>query len=67
MIMTALHGWYTKKIDYVLAYPQAPLEREIYMHIPKGFKVVDEGTKDYVLKLQQYIYGQKQTGILWNH
>ena len=41
LVMTDLHGWYTNKIDYVLAYPQSPLERGIYMRIPKGFKIVN--------------------------
>jgi Reverse transcriptase (RNA-dependent DNA polymerase) len=28
--------WKTKQLDYVLAFPQAPVERECYMHVPKG-------------------------------
>ena len=31
--------WKSKQIDYVLAFPQAPIERELYMAIPKGFKM----------------------------
>ena len=29
----------TKQIDYVLAFPQAPIEKEIYMRIPKGLEL----------------------------
>ena len=58
--MTTLHGWYTNQIEYVLAYPNDPLEREIYIRISKGLKVVDSYTKEYVIKLHQNIYGQKQ-------
>ena len=37
LIMMELHGLYTKQIHYMLVFPQAPIEREIYMQIPKGF------------------------------
>jgi hypothetical protein len=66
LIMSALHGWHTKQIDYVLAFPQAPVEREIFMEIPRGFRMSDGSTKDYVLKLHRNIYGQKQAGRVWN-
>ena len=36
------------------------------MRIPKWFKVVYTDTKEYVLKLHQNIYVQKQAGIFWN-
>ena len=48
MVVTVIHVWYTNKMNYILAYPQDPVEREIYIHLPKGFKVVDSDTKDFV-------------------
>jgi hypothetical protein len=66
LVMSALHGWHTKQIDYVLAFPQAPVEREIYMQIPKGFRIAEGSTRDYVLKLHKNVYGQKQAGRVWN-
>jgi len=66
LIMSALHKWHTRQIDYVLAFPQAPVEREIYMEIPKGFKIDEGNTKDYVLKLHRNVYGQKQASRVWN-
>ena len=36
LIMTAVHGWHTKQLDYVAAFPQAPCEWKLYMTIPKG-------------------------------
>ena len=60
-------GWYTKQIDYVLAFPQAPVEKEIYMRIPKSFEMGGTNGKDeYVLKLHRNVYGQKQAGRVWN-
>ena len=67
MALTALNGWHTKQIDYVLAFPQAPVEKELFMRIPRGFEVegVDD-PKNYVLKLHRNVYGQKQAGRVWN-
>ena len=67
MALTALNSWHTKQIDYVLAFPQAPVEKELFMRIPRGFEVegVDD-PKNYVLKLHRNVYGQKQAGRVWN-
>eukprot|EP00957_Ditylum_brightwellii_P159364 12130802-Ditylum_brightwellii.AAC.1 len=67
LIMSALNNWHTRQIDYVLAFPQAPVDQQLFMEIPKGFKMkglVD--TRDYVLELHQNVYGQKQAGRVWN-
>jgi Reverse transcriptase (RNA-dependent DNA polymerase). len=51
----------------LLAFPQAPVEKEIYMEIPQGVQLSDgDDTRDYVLKLKQNVYGQKQAGQVWN-
>ncbi len=63
---TLIHGWFTKYVDFVLAYTQAEVvECQLYMAIPKGFEVIDEG-QDYVLKLVKNLFGQKQAGRVWN-
>jgi Reverse transcriptase (RNA-dependent DNA polymerase) len=66
LILSALHKWHTRQIDYVLAFPQAPVEREIYMQIPRGFRINEDDTRDYILQIHRDIYGQKQAGRVWN-
>lgn len=69
LAMAAVNDWHTTQIDYVLAFPQAPVEKELYMYCPRGFKfgnVPSENSKDYVLKLNRNVYGQKQAGRVWN-
>ena len=59
-------GWHTQQVDYVAAYTQAPIDRDMYMEFPRGFTVpggVDR--KTFVLKLHQNLYGQKQAGRVW--
>ena len=65
LTVSALYGWHTRQIDYVLAFPQAPIEREIYMKIPAGFKVKDGSNKDYVLRLHRNVYGGKAASRTW--
>jgi hypothetical protein len=57
LTLSAVHGWHTKQIDYVLAYTQAPVKEELYMHIPKGFNIEGQDTKDFVLQIHPNIYG----------
>jgi hypothetical protein len=66
LALTLLMGWHTVQLDYVLAYPQAPAVREMYMDIPKGFTLDGvEDPKDYVLKVNRNIYGGKDAGRTW--
>jgi hypothetical protein len=68
LTLVLMHHWHTRQIDYVQAYPQAPIEREMYMEVPKGFVIKDGDPEgDYVLQVHQNIYGQKQAGRVWNH
>ena len=59
-------GWETQQVDYVAAYTQAPIDCDMYMEFPRGFKVPgDVDRKDVVLKLHRNLYGQKQAGRVW--
>ena len=66
LTMVAMHKWHTLQLDYVLAFPQAPVERELYMAIPKGFTMDSGDPTDYALHIHKNIYGQKQAGRVWN-
>jgi Reverse transcriptase (RNA-dependent DNA polymerase) len=57
-----INGWYSKQIDYVLAFPQADS-----MSIPKGFEMTKGvSPKDYVLHIRKNVYGQKQGSRVWH-
>jgi len=61
-----LNGWVSKQVDFVLAFPQADIECDIYMEVPQGFNV-NGNRKTHCLKLKKNLYGQKQAGRVWNH
>jgi hypothetical protein len=58
--------WAIWQVDFVMAYPQALVETNIYMELPQGIKTAAGNSKDHVLKLLKNIYGQKQAGRVWN-
>jgi hypothetical protein len=47
-----------------MGFKAALVECELYMAIPKGFKM--EGDEEYVLKLKKNLLGQRQAGRVWN-
>ena len=65
MVLVSLHGWSTKQIDYVQAFPQAPVEKDLYLKVPAGFDIENGNKNDYALKLHKNVYGQKQAGRVW--
>jgi Reverse transcriptase (RNA-dependent DNA polymerase) len=66
MNAAALRGWKTHQLDFVLAFPQAPVETAIYMEIPAGFDLKGKRKGEHVLQLINNLYGQKQAGRVWN-
>jgi hypothetical protein len=65
LIILILKGWESRQIDFVLAFPQANVECNIYMEVPAGFNLKQK-KKDFCLKLQKNIYGTTQAGRVWN-
>ena len=54
----------SESIDFVLAFPQAELEVDIYMEIPQGMEV--EGANGpQVLKLINNLYALKEASYNW--
>jgi hypothetical protein len=49
-----------------MAYPQAPIKMDICMELPQGIQTKHGNSKEHVLKLEKYVYGQKQAGHMWN-
>ena len=69
LTMALTQGWHIKQVDYVLAYTQAVAETDMYMEAPRSFTFDTKGNQraeDYVLKIKQNYYGQKQGARVWN-
>ena len=57
--MVLVHNWRTIKLDYLQESPQDPIERELFMEIPKGFDVDENDNQQYALRLKANVYGHK--------
>ena len=64
LTLALIKSWHTRQIDFTLAYPQADVECDLYMDIPKGFEV-GKNSNQYCLQILKNIYGQKQAGRMW--
>ena len=65
-ILSIIQGWKTRQLDFIMAFPQAPIQTPLYMSIPKVYKTPkDENNRPMVLKLIRNIYGQKQGPKVW--
>ena len=67
LILSIIHQWHTRQIDFVMAYPQAPIETPLWMEVPLGVALhgLFRKATDYVLELKKNLYGQKQAGRIW--
>jgi len=65
--LVTIKGWHSRQLDFILDYPQADVDREIYMKLLKGFEIKEKQSKEgYCLKLLKNIYGLKKAGRVWN-
>ena len=62
-----IHGLESKSIDFVLAFPQADLDVDIWMELPQGFDIIGDprGRRPYVAKLCKNLYELKQGSKNW--
>jgi hypothetical protein len=70
LILATINNWNTRQLDFVMAFTQVDVERDLYMELPKIFSMpgtqITHADKDkYVLKLVKNLYGQKQSGKCW--
>ncbi len=42
LVIAKIHGLESKSIDFVLAFPQADLEEDIWMDLPIGFEPIED-------------------------
>ena len=64
LALSVIENLHTKSIDFIIAYPQANPDVDIYMELPQRFKVGPKSGR-YVLKLPKKIYDLNQAGHNW--
>ena len=58
LILAAINRWKMRQVDFVLVFPQADIETELFMEIPKDFEH-NASRKTHCLKLKKNLYCQK--------
>lgn len=68
LVIAKIHGLESKSIDFVLAFPQADLDVDVWMELPVGFDpegISQNQSRQFVLKLNANLYGLKQASFNW--
>jgi hypothetical protein len=64
LLLAQIYKFYSKAIDFVLAFLQAEIDVNIWMYLPIGFQVDTENeSKSYILKFNKSHYGFKQESL----
>ena len=66
MLLFLIKRWQSRQVDFVMAYPQTPIEFDMFMHLPHGITTKHGNSGTHVLILKKNLYGQKQAGKIWN-
>jgi hypothetical protein len=66
LTFSLIFDWHTRQLDFVLAFPQADVECDLYMELPRGLKFDGMHRSTHCIKLIKNLYGQKQAGRVWH-
>ncbi len=64
LILSIVHGLETRQVDYVNAFAQADLDRDVFVEIPRGYEHLNESV-DCVLKLNKSLYGMSDAPLMF--
>ena len=68
MFLGYKYNWKSVQVDFVQAFPQAPIERKLYMDIPKGYMVeVNEDSINDECKLNMIYTDDNEENKMENH
>ncbi len=67
IIFGIIFCWAFQQVDFVMAYPQAPIKMDIYIELPQGIQTKHGNSKEHVLKLEKNIYSQNRLGMCGIH
>ena len=60
LVVSFLINWATRQIDFILAFPQATIEFDLYMKLLAGTFLTEGNTENYVLLLHKNLYGESK-------
>jgi hypothetical protein len=64
--MALLFNWKTRQINFALAFPQANVECDMFVDLPRGVTFPGAHRSTHCIKLIKNLHGTKQAGRVWN-
>jgi hypothetical protein len=64
IIFRIIFGWYLRQVDFVMAYPQAPIEMDIYMELPQGIMtahITNPNMEWFKLEIATFKFGDQMS------
>jgi hypothetical protein len=65
LIESLKHNYVTKQLDFVQAFPQAPISKKQFVELPKGLEIEGASNATHVFEVLRNIYGGKDAGRQW--
>ena len=65
--MSIINKWHSRQVDFIQAYPQAPIEYDLYMELPNGFNTKEGDSGTHVFQTLNNLYIKNKAGQVWNH
>ena len=59
LVLSLINEWSTSQVEFVLAFPHANIEFDMYMEIPQNIETKGGSNTTHVLKLLKNLYGQR--------
>ena len=66
IMLSLLKKWHTRKIYFVLSFPQELISYDIFMKLLTVLIINEVNQKTRCLQLLNIIYGRRQAGRVWN-
>ena len=66
LTLTIIHNLHSRSLDFVLAYPQAEVDVDMYMDLPPCVSVPGYDRSVLIMKIERNWYGLCQAGYNWH-
>ena len=67
LTLSAINKCHSRQVELIMAYPQDPIEYDIFVELTKVFNTKEGYGQTHVLHFLKKLYCQKQDGRIWNH
>ena len=67
LTLAVINKWHSIQVDFIQAYPQVPIEYDLFVDFTKGFKTKEGDGWNHVLQILKNLYRHKKSGRVCKH